>query len=242
VDVLVEAPHDRFRVLGDGRILAGEQAVGRLVRGADRLHPEVTVLPPLGAGARLRLGRRLLAYARDLVAELLAALPPPSPEAGPAARGLLYQLEQSLGSVTAQDAREQLRALGAGERRWLSAHVVLGRLAVFVPALLSAGALEKRRALCAAELWPDQIPPSPGRQHGELRLPVDAAISPRIYQALGYPILGGLAVRADALERSAHAPPPRSSLLARTLGTSLPEATTFLAAVRDQVGGRRRRR
>jgi ATP-dependent RNA helicase SUPV3L1/SUV3 len=70
--------------------VAGERGLGRLVRGADRLHPEVSVTATLGGGARLRLARRLLAFARDLVTELLAPLEiPGARELGPAARGLL---------------------------------------------------------------------------------------------------------------------------------------------------------
>ncbi|HXI56192.1 MAG TPA: helicase-related protein, partial [Polyangia bacterium] len=96
VEPLVDAPHARFRVQGDGRILVDDRVVGRLVRGAGRLHPEAVVIPPMPGGARLRLGRRLLAFARDLVAELLAPLPAADETLEPAARGIVYQLHQNL--------------------------------------------------------------------------------------------------------------------------------------------------
>jgi ATP-dependent RNA helicase SUPV3L1/SUV3 len=206
VEPLVDAPHEQFRILGDGRIQAGERPVGRLVRGADRLHPEVAALATLGGGARLRLGRRLLAYARDLVAELLAPLQAArEANLGPAARGLLYQLEQSLGSVVASP---QVRELTAPERRLLAEHgIVVGRLAVYAPTLLAPAALEKRRALCAAELWPDASPP-PVRGDGR-QLDVVPGIPPRIYEALGYPLIDSLALRADEHERRWRSKPRR---------------------------------
>jgi ATP-dependent RNA helicase SUPV3L1/SUV3 len=201
VEPLVDAPHAAFRVTGDGRIHAGDRVLGRLVRGVDRLHPEVTVAGAPGAGARLRLGGRLLAFARDLVAELLAPLDIPGARAlGPAARGLLYQLAQSLGSVAADPVREQLDALDGRERRLLTdGGLVLGRQVVFAPALLRPEALERRRALCAAELWPARRLPEVAGAH-PARLPLSPEIPDRIYEALGYPVIDGTAVRADLIE------------------------------------------
>jgi ATP-dependent RNA helicase SUPV3L1/SUV3 len=180
------------------------------VRGVDRLHPEVTVAGTPGAGARLRLAGRLLAFARDLVSELLAPLDIPGARAlGPAARGLLYQLAQSLGSVAAAPVREQLDALDGRERRLLTdGGLVLGRQVVFAPALLRPEALERRRALCAAELWPGRTLPEAAGAHPE-RLPLSPEIPQRIYEALGYPVIDGAAVRADLVEAQVAGPRPR---------------------------------
>jgi ATP-dependent RNA helicase SUPV3L1/SUV3 len=205
IETLIEAEHGRFFVASHGRLSADGPALGRLVRGGDRLRPEVVVGIEISGGARLRLGRRLLAFARDLVAELLAPVHAIDTRAlGPAGRGIVYQLEQSLGSVATASTAAQLRDLRPAERRHLlQAGIVLGHLAVFVPPLFSPDALRKRRALCAAELWPDADPPIPPA--------VGTAVversggSDRIYEALGYVPLGDLidpeiAVRADELE------------------------------------------
>jgi ATP-dependent RNA helicase SUPV3L1/SUV3 len=245
VTPLIDAPHEGFRVLGDGRIFAGEQALGRLVRGADRLHPEVAVTATLGAGARLQLGRRLRAFARDLVAELVAPLQlREAPQLGPAARGLLYQLERSLGSVSAASTREQVRDLTRGERRLLGSHgIVVGRLAVFAPPLLAPRALIERSALCAAELWPQRLPlPGPSADVATLCLPVVPEIQARLYQALGYLPMGGLCVRADELERIGRdllrgCPFP---VIASGLQLSPAEAGKFAAAVKAALGLRHR--
>jgi ATP-dependent RNA helicase SUPV3L1/SUV3 len=241
VEPLIDAPHDRFQVLADGRIRAGDRLLGRLVRGGDRLHPEVTVSAALGGGARLRLQRRLLAFARDLVAELLAPLQVPGArEMGPAARGLLYQLEQSLGSAVAP--RDQRRDLGGRERQRLVEHgIVLGRLALFSPALLAPDALAKRAALCAAELWPERLPVDPGPVP-PLRLPVVPEVPARTYEALGYPVMGELAVRADELERIgkevSRGAPARA--IGRRLGLPAAAAAAFVDNLRRALGGRPR--
>jgi ATP-dependent RNA helicase SUPV3L1/SUV3 len=242
VEPLIDAPHQSFRVAADGRLFAGERALGRLVRGADRLHPEVTVLADLPAGARLRLGRRLLAFARDLVAELVGPLGGQE-DLGPTARGLLYQLTQSLGTVAAAGTREQTATLTGEERRRLASRgIVLGRLAVYVPTLLTPAALEVRRALCAAELWPHgQLPEVVAPRN--MRLEWLPELPARIYEALGYPLAGEIPIRADELERigravASGAPAPR---VAGWLGLAPDEARELIATLRRQVGRRRRR-
>ena len=240
VEALIDAPHESFRVDAEGKLfaIAGDRALGRLVRGADRLHPEISVSAALAPGARLRLGRRLLAFARDLVTELLAPLQGVAGGAlGPAGRGLVYQLERNLGTVAAPPVRDQVRSLGGGERRALErAGVVFGRLVLFVPALLAPAAMRARRALCAAELWPDRLalPEDPAAP----ALPVVREIPARIYEALGYPLVGAAptALRADLLEGVVRDPPSGSPrALARLLGGAPEEAATLAEAIRGAL-------
>jgi ATP-dependent RNA helicase SUPV3L1/SUV3 len=237
LETLIEAPHERFRVDGDGRIFSDAHLLGRLVRGADRLRPDVTLSVDLGGGgARLRLSRRLLAYARDLVAELLAPLQiPETRRLGAAGRGIVYQLEQSLGSVAEAHTRAQLRELEPAERRTLqAAGIVLGRYAVFTPALLTADALRVRRALTTAELWPEGDPPAPPPP-GTVFLRLDDITPARLYEALGYvPIAEFVAVRADELEaigkevnRGASA-----EVVSARLGLAPAEAVVLIGALR----------
>ena len=197
VEPLIDAPHEAFAVDGEGRLSAGGRPLGRLVRGSDRLHPEVNLTAPLGAGARLRLGRRMLAFARDLVAGLLQPLElPDADRLGPAARGLLYQLQQSLGSVAVTSVRDQLAALSPGDRRRLrEAGLVLGPLALYHPGLMTPAALQQRRALCAAERWPDPLPVPDAENPGTL--PARPEVPARVYEPLGYVLQGRRAIRAD---------------------------------------------
>jgi ATP-dependent RNA helicase SUPV3L1/SUV3 len=264
VEPLVDAPHARFRVQGDGRILVDDRVVGRLVRGAGRLHPEAVVIPPLPGGARLRLGRRLLAFARDLVAELLAPLPAADETLGPAARGIVYQLHQNLGSVSVAATRAQLEALAPAERRRLvAAGIVFGRLTVFAPRLLSPEALRRRQALCAAERWPSRWPLRGAISESlPVCLPIDIddqlddqTDAPALpYEALGYLVTGAWALRADEAEDIARdlargAPPTAvTPALARRLGLSPSDAAALASALRGlsslktTTDGRRRRR
>jgi ATP-dependent RNA helicase SUPV3L1/SUV3 len=200
VDELVEAGHDRFDLDDEGRITGGRRPVGRLTRGADLLRPEVQLGDDeLDGGARLRLGRRLLAFSRDLVAELLAPLQTTLP-LGPAGRGLLYQLEQGLGTVLVSDAQSQLHQLEPDERATLRRMgLVLGQTVVDAPALMSPRSLRLRRALVAAQLWPAlRLPPATPRARAMV---FDEAIPARLYAALGFPLIGGRPTRADLAER-----------------------------------------
>jgi ATP-dependent RNA helicase SUPV3L1/SUV3 len=254
VESLIEAEHARFFVASDGRLSADGKPVGRLCRGGDRLRPEIVVAIDVRGGARLRLGRRLLAFARDLVAELLAPIHAIDTSAlGPAGRGIVYQLEQSLGSVATSSTLTQLRDLRPAERRaLLHAGVVLGHLAVFVPPLFSPDALRKRRALCAAELWPETDPPSPPAVGTAVLLRADAGgggVAGRIYEALGYVPLRELvdpeiAVRADELEAigaeiAGRGPSPHA--VAKRLGVSDALAGALISGLRRSLreSGRR---
>jgi ATP-dependent RNA helicase SUPV3L1/SUV3 len=201
VETLVDAPHDRFGFDEDGRITDGERPLARLTRGADLLRPEVLLLEELDGGARLRLGRRLLAFSRDVVDELLTPLRGEESERlGPAGRGLLYQLEQGLGTTLADDAASQLRDLEPDERaRLRRLGIVLGHSVIYAPALLAPAALRLRRILCAAQLWPDRLEAIPPHARS---FPADPAVPARLYTALGFPVRGNRAVRADLVDRA----------------------------------------
>jgi ATP-dependent RNA helicase SUPV3L1/SUV3 len=206
VEALVEAPHARFSLDEDGRITDGGRPLARLTRGSDLLHPEVLVQAPLEAGARLRLGRRLLAYSRDLVADLLAPLRGQElGRLGAAGRGLVYQLEQGLGTVLARDAQVGFHDLEPDERAALRRlGVVLGRTAIYAPALLAPRRLRERWALCAAQLWPDHrlAPVDPQTPS----FVPDPAVPRAIYTALGFPVIDARATRCDLADRQR---PPR---------------------------------
>jgi ATP-dependent RNA helicase SUPV3L1/SUV3 len=196
---LVEAAHERFRLDETGRLLDGDRALARLTAGVDRLRPEITLLlDDLGAGQRLLLQRRLLAWTRDWVAQLLASLRDERLAGlGPAGRGLVYQLEQGLGTVLVARAAEQVRELEAHDRGVLGrAGVRVGRHVVFSAKLLQPWALRERTLLCQAEIgWRLDQP----RGDVVSFLP-SADVSDASYAAMGFPIIGGLAIRADVAE------------------------------------------
>jgi ATP-dependent RNA helicase SUPV3L1/SUV3 len=268
VDELVDAPHARFALDGDRIVVARSgpgagprasapepdaparepasgAALARMVGGVDLLHPEIVVIAerPLGAGARLRLGRRLLAWTRDLVAELMAPLRPGATATfSAAARGLLYQLEQSLGTIFAREARPQIRALTDEDRRALRRiRVRVGRHVVFVPPLLALPALRARVALCTAYLGPGvRLVPPPV---GAVSLRPDPALPPDAYAAIGYPVFGARAIRADLADgigaRLLGGAAPAD--VAGRLGCTVSEVASVRAAFTEGPGRQARR-
>ena len=80
--------------------------------------------------------------------------------------------------------------------------MVLGRKFVHLPVLLKPDAVRRRVALCAAFFGAAtaRIAPAPAT----VSMPAAPRIAPEAYLAIGYPVLGPRAVRADVAER-AHA-------------------------------------
>ncbi|WP_437778206.1 helicase-related protein [Sorangium sp. So ce1097] len=203
VESIVGAPHGRFSVDVAGRIFAGDELLGQLARGPALLLPDVRLaaLDDLGAGARSRVLRRLVAFARDLVEELLAPLRSPEVRALPgAARGIVYQLEQGLGTAAARDAGEQIAELAPEDRALLEARgIEVGERVIYVQQLLRRGALERRLALCAAWFDRGRVPACPAP--GAVSVAAARGVDPRAYAAIGYPVFGTRAIRADVAER-----------------------------------------
>lgn len=205
VHALVEAPHDSFAVDERGTIRFGDRVIARMSRGTDLLHPEVRIAgDELGAGAMLQVRRRLTAWTRDLVNDSLGPLGRQGAEAlSPAGRGLLYQLEQNLGTVPAAAARDQLKHLTEEDRAALQKmQVCLGRRVVYLGDPSEAERIRRRAALCVAYLERRDALPLP--EPGSASMEVDPGVDRGTYLRLGFPVFGPRAVRADVVERIDH--------------------------------------
>ncbi|MBC7173518.1 MAG: helicase, partial [Polyangiaceae bacterium] len=199
VERIIAAPHDAFAVDDEGVIRLGSEAIGRLVGGRDILSPGATVSvdAAIGAGARVRIERRLTAFARDFVSELLSEVT--SHEAEGLVRGVLWQLERGLGTLDVDRARTELAALGDEERRALESRgVVIGARTVFAPALLAPEPLRQRALLVQLHRGADS-PASP--PPGAVTMRRDRELPFESYLALGFVPLGPRAVRVDIVER-----------------------------------------
>jgi ATP-dependent RNA helicase SUPV3L1/SUV3 len=204
VNDVVEAPHAALRLDERGRI--EERATGRLlaqiVGGASLVLPDVRVLVEgdIGAGARSRLQRRLLAFARDVVTELTPGLRELGGAAAtPALRAVAHRLQQSLGTLRATDVEDLTRELAADERARLAAvGVHVGNAVLYVAAGLRADALASRVALAAAYYRPPRafVPPA----GGAVSFPAPRGVHPDVLAAVGYPVFGRRAVRADVAD------------------------------------------
>ena len=203
LEQLIDAPHERIGIDQAARIRFAGQLVGRLVPGADLLRPNVVLADGVttSRGLRHRVERRLVAAGRDLAAEVLAPLRSDGlADLGAAARGVLYQLEQGLGTILVRDARAQLQALTPAERRRLAqAGICLGLHVVYLRGALKP-ALVARRATLAAAFWgaeAETVHPSASA----VSIPAQPDRPPGLYAAVGFPLAGSRAVRADVLER-----------------------------------------
>lgn len=203
VDALVEAPTSSFHVDEHVRIFWDGEAVGRMSAGVDVLRPDVTVqtAEEFGPGARLRVHRRLLAWTRDQVEELLAPLRKGEANGvSQAGRGLLHQLEVGLGTATTLSAQLQIRALTLtdyGVLRELG--VKVGRGVVYVPALLADDAVRLRISLVRAYAGTEVFAAVPGA--GEASVYVPPGLHDGLWTSIGYPLIGRRGIRADVAER-----------------------------------------
>jgi ATP-dependent RNA helicase SUPV3L1/SUV3 len=202
LEELVDAPHEAFELDARGRVSAQGLALGRLVRGANVMAPNVELAPlsELGAGLRLRLQRRLLAFARDAVARPLSALHELRGSDQPALRAIAYQLEHGLGTASTRELQASLSVLTRPDFELLKkCGVLIGHLSVFLSSALRRPALEQR-ATFSAVFEPDLALPPPGKTNYEVR-----ALSAVAWRRLGYVELGPRACRVDLAERAAQA-------------------------------------
>jgi ATP-dependent RNA helicase SUPV3L1/SUV3 len=204
IERVVQAQHGEIAIDDAGRLVHDERMLGRWRRGPDLLRPEVVVeLEGEGAGAHAQVQRRLLAWTRDAVGELLAALDHVDErKLGGAGRGLLYQLRMGLGTVDRRAAGPQIAALSDDERAALeAAGIVIGRASIHAPSTLVPAAVRLRALLWSTHhggpsplAWP---------RAADVSLLVDDEIDRDYYPAVGFVIRGDRAVRADQLERVA---------------------------------------
>lgn len=238
VEAVAEAHHTQLSLDAECRIVFEEDRVlGTLARGSSLLLPDVRLagLNDVGAGSRSRISRRLLAFARDLVVYLLMPLRLCKTDelSGPA-RGVLYRLEQGLGTALAKDAYEQLAGLTPDDQDKLrDVGIVLGQTVLYVPALGRGPSLLQRTALVQAFAEGKDAPTLP--RASTVSIAVRRGANERNYAAIGYPVFGPRAVRADVAERVfgmvvEENPTPHRGKLAGLLGCPAREVDAVLDA------------
>jgi ATP-dependent RNA helicase SUPV3L1/SUV3 len=198
---LADAPHASFALDARGEISAGGVPLALLCRGPSVTLPEVRLHElALPAGVRSRLQRRLLAFARDSVGRLLEPFAELRSSERAPLRAIAHQLERGLGSALTRDLEGSLVTLDASDRSTLAAlGITLGALGVFVPSLLSRTAVTHRALFVRTHRPELELPPLTRTNHRLERLP------PPVWLALGYVVVGDLALRIDLAERAASA-------------------------------------
>ncbi len=237
---IIDAPHERFALDARGFVLDPQRPddppLGRLVRGTSPALPDVALLAfeSLGAGARSQIERRLVAFARDTLSEVLGPLRQlPLVVMSPAARGVAYALERGLGTATTTSIAESLEVLPHEERRAFDRHgITIGRLAVYVRSALRGRAPDVRLVLARVGFgYADELS-LPARS--AVSAPARRDIDPRAYAAIGFLPVGPRIVRVDIAERIAQKRSEGTiepSWVASTLGCPKRDAERVLAAV-----------
>ena len=199
---------DAFVLDPDGGVLWRGAAVGRLAAGESVLAPRVEVRGGdfLDGEAKERVRQRLHLFARGEIERRLAPLfaAQALPLAG-IARGLAFQLADSLGCLAVADLATPPKAIDAASRRAMSRlGVRFGTETIYIDPLLGADAVRFRALLWGVHHG--RAPPSlPGSRHRGRAITVDPFLPQSFYAAIGRRILGGMAVRPDRLERLAQA-------------------------------------
>ena len=205
---LETTPAESLTLTDDGLIQWHGHSIGRLTQGSAILKPAIEPLPTdlLDAEQLQRLRRSLLEWLSTQITHHLAPLIrlQPNGQAGlsGAARGLVFQLAEGLGSLPRVSAHEQIQALKPQDRKTLrKLGLTIGRHSLYLSALLKPAAVKMRRQLWLAFHRSRLRPalPHPGR----VSLMRSESIQPAYFEAIGYRPFKTIAIRVDVLERLA---------------------------------------
>jgi len=199
--------------------------IARLGRGTSITQPAVHLSDPSSLNSHARelvmlhidkLMRNVIATCvGDTCTRVLAlAQAATTAEVQAALRGFAYRLRQGLGTLRCDEAIDLIRTLDDSMREKLhSAHISGGSAVWFVDPPLTSEVLVWRTGLARA--W-FRVAPVPARSSDAL--PCDANVkcfrpqksTPRaLYSAIGYPVFGPLAIRADVVEAIAREAYPK---------------------------------
>ena len=206
-DRFYNAPDTEMDFTEQGGLMWGTLAVGKLVKGADVLKPQVEPFVDEEAGFDVaeKVRRRLQHFIDRKAAALfepLLAMGRDEALAG-LARGVAYRLVEALGVMPREGgAAEDVKALEQEARSALRKHGVrFGQYTVFLPILLKPAATRLRLVLWSLHNDLAEFPESP--PPGLVTIPNLAEVPRGHYTLAGYHPAGARAIRIDMLERLA---------------------------------------
>ena len=209
---LVHAPEREFVLASDGLLRWTGAAVGKLVAGDDVLRPRVRLIADeqLTGNSREAVQQRLDLVLKTHIERVLSplfALAAADDVTG-IARGVAYQLMETLGVLERQKVAEDVKGLDQPSRAILRKYGIrFGAYHIYLPALLKPAP----RSL-AAQLWAlkHESPDVKGLDElqrlassGRTSIPVDPETPKALYRTIGYRVCGERAIRVDILERLA---------------------------------------
>ncbi len=212
----IGAPDTEFALMPDGAVHWLEAKVAQLEPGADILKPRTLILASdqLEGPDKLAVQSRIETFVTDRIATVLEPLVKlaAAEDLGGLARGLAFQLTESLGVLVRDEVADEVKALDQAARGTLRPYGVrFGAYHVFMPMLLKPAAAELKLLLWAlwqtaqpdasARIALDKLPEPPGQ--GLTSVVFDRSTPNGFYRSVGYRICGSRAVRIDMLERLA---------------------------------------
>ncbi|MEA2979123.1 MAG: ATP-dependent helicase, partial [Alphaproteobacteria bacterium] len=209
---LTQAPDREFVLSSDGSVRWTGAPVGKLIAGDDVLRPRLRVIADeqLTGASREAVQTRVDLWLVNHIERLLAplfALAAADDVTG-IARGVAFQLIESIGVLERQKVAEDVKGLDQPSRAVLRKYGVrFGAYHLYLPALLKPAP----RSL-AAQLWMLKHggPDDKGLDElqrlassGRTSIPVDKDTPKPLYRTIGYRVCGERAIRVDILERLA---------------------------------------
>jgi ATP-dependent RNA helicase SUPV3L1/SUV3 len=209
---VTQAPDREFVLASDGSVRWTGSAVGKLIAGDDVLRPRLRVIADeqLTGASREAVQTRLDLWLVNHIERLLAplfALAAADDITG-IARGVAFQLIESIGVLERQKVAEDVKGLDQPSRALLRKYGVrFGAYHLYLPALLKPAP----RSL-AAQLWMLKHGGSEAKGLDELQrlassgrtsIPIDKDTPKPLYRTIGYRVCGERAIRVDILERLA---------------------------------------
>ncbi len=209
---LSQASNEHIVLASDGALRWTGDVVGKLIPGDDVLRPRVRIVADeqLTGPAKDLVQTRLDLWLKTHIEKLLAPLfsLTAADDVTGMARGIAFQLVESLGVLERQKVAEEVKGLDQPARATLRKYGVrFGAYHIYLPLLLKPAP----RAL-ATQLWAlkHESPDAKGVSEllhlaasGRTSIPVDKETPKQLYRTAGYRVAGERAVRVDILERLA---------------------------------------
>ena len=205
-DRFYNSPDTEIDFTEQGGLMWGDQAVGKLVAGADPLKPQVEAFVDEVAGADVaqKVARRLQHFIDRKVATLfepLLALSRDETLTG-LARGFAFRMVEALGVIARSEIASEVKELDQDARGSLRKHGIrFGQYTIFMPALLKPAPTRLRLVLWSLANGLDEFPESP--PPGLVTVPTVADAAHGYHEMAGYRPAGERAIRIDMLERLA---------------------------------------
>jgi ATP-dependent RNA helicase SUPV3L1/SUV3 len=209
---LSQASNDQITLVNDGALRWSGDVVGKLTAGDDVLRPRVRIVADehLTGPAKELVQTRLDLWLKTHIEKVLAPLfsLTAADDVTGMARGIAFQMVESLGVLERQKVAEEVKGLDQPSRATLRKYGVrFGAYHIYLPILLKPAP----RSL-ATQLWAlkHESPEAKGvaellhlAASGRTSIPVDKETPKPLYRTAGYRICGERAVRVDILERLA---------------------------------------